>query len=82
MLTERSLPRDVHRALRLQAAQHGRNTEAEVRAVLAMAVKPQAHVRLGDARVALSRKTELTNKNFEVFDQVSDKTLAALLNLE
>ena len=28
MLTVRNLPDDVHRALRVQAAQHGRSTEA------------------------------------------------------
>ena len=31
MLTVRNLPDDVHRALRVQAALHGRSTEAEVR---------------------------------------------------
>lgn len=30
MMTIRNLPDDVHRALRMQAAQHGRSTEAEV----------------------------------------------------
>ena len=49
MLTVRNLPDDVHRALRVQAAQHGRSTEAEVREILALAVKPEARVRLGDA---------------------------------
>lgn len=34
MLTVRNLPDDVHRALRVQAALHGRSTEAEVREIL------------------------------------------------
>jgi plasmid stability protein len=34
-LTVRNLPDDVHRALRLRAAEHGRSTEGEVRAILA-----------------------------------------------
>lgn len=76
MLTVRNLPDDVHRALRVQAAQHGRSTEAEVREILADAVKPETRVRLGEALAALSRKVGLTNKDFEVFEQMRDKTPA------
>ncbi len=43
MLTVRNLPDDVHRALRVRAAQHGHSTEAEVREILAIA-------QAGDAR--------------------------------
>jgi plasmid stability protein len=82
MLTVRNLPDDVHRALRVQAALHGRSTEAEVREILAMAVKPEARVRVGDALAALSRKIGLTNEDFEVFDRVSDKTPAEPLRFE
>ena len=35
ILTVRNVPDDVHRALRVRAAQHGRSTEAEVREILA-----------------------------------------------
>jgi len=48
MLTVRNLPDEVHRALRVRAAQHGHSTEAEVREILAVAVKPESRVRLGD----------------------------------
>lgn len=76
MLTVRNLPDDVHRALRMQAALHGRSTEAEVREILALAVKPEARVRLGDALAALSRDMGLTNEDFEVFERGSDKAPA------
>jgi plasmid stability protein len=76
MLTVRNLPDDVHRALRVQAALHGHSTEAEVRAILSMAVKPDARVLLGEALAALSREIGLTNEDFEVLDQVRDKTSA------
>jgi len=76
MLTVRNLPDDVHRALRVQAALHGHSTEAEVREILASAVKPETRVRVGDALAALGRKIGLTNKDFEVFDLVRDKTPA------
>lgn len=81
MLTVRNLPDDVHRALRMQAALHGRSTEAEVRDILANAVKPAARVRLGDALAALSRDIGLTNEDFEVLDRVRDQTPAAPLEL-
>ncbi|MES2319393.1 MAG: plasmid stabilization protein [Pseudomonadota bacterium] len=76
MLTVRNLPDEVHRALRLRAAQHGRSTEAEVREILAAAVKPVAHVRLGDALAALGRDNGLTDDDLDVFDRVRDKVPA------
>ena len=82
MLTVRNLPDDVHRALRVQAALHGRSTEAEVREILANAVKPEARVRLGDALAALGRKLGLENEDFEVFNSVQDKTPAEPLGFE
>ena len=81
MLTVRNLPDDVHRALRVRAAQHGHSTEAEVREILAIAVKPETRVRLGEALAALGRKIGLTNEDFEVFQQVRDKTPAEPLRL-
>ena len=82
MLTVRNLPDEVHRALRLQAALHGRSTEAEVREILAIAVKPEARVRLGEALAALSRDIGLTNEDFEVFERVRDRAPALPLGFE
>ena len=82
MLTVRNLPDDVHRALRVRAAQHGHSTEAEVREILAIAVKPENRVRLGEALTALGRKIGLTNEDFEIFDRVKDKTPAEPLRFE
>lgn len=82
MLTVRNLPDEVHRALRVRAAQHGHSTEAEVREILANAVKPETRVRLGDALAALGRNIGLTNEDFEAFDRVRDKTPAEPLRFE
>jgi antitoxin FitA len=82
MLTVRNVPDDVHRALRVRAAQHGQSTEAEVREILANAVKPETRVRLGDALAALGRKIGLTNEDVEALNQVSDKTPAEPLRFE
>ncbi|MFA9215632.1 MAG: plasmid stabilization protein [Sphingomonadaceae bacterium] len=82
MLTVRNLPDEVHRALRLRAAQHGHSTEAEVRAILSNAVKPETRVRLGDALAALGREIGLTNEDVKVFADVRDKTPAEPMGLE
>lgn len=82
MLTVRNLPDDVHRALRVRAALHGRSTEAEVREILAAAVKPEDRVLMGEALAALGRTINLTNADFVVFDQVRDKTPATPLRFE
>ena len=58
-LTVRNLPDDVHRALRVRAAQHGRSTEAEVREILEEAVRPKDRLKLGSALAALGDKYAL-----------------------
>ncbi|MBN9427667.1 MAG: plasmid stabilization protein [Burkholderiales bacterium] len=82
ILTVRNLPDDVHRALRVRAAQHGRSTEAEVREILAAAVKPEKRVRMGEALAAIGRKIGLTNEDFTVFENVRDKTPAKPLRFD
>ncbi len=46
-VTVRNLPDEVHQAIRLQAAQHGRSTEAEIREVLTRSVRPEVRLRIG-----------------------------------
>lgn len=82
MLTIRNLPDDVHRALRVRAAQHGRSTEAEVREILACAVKPEARMRMGDALAALGRKIGLANEDIDALTHAKDKTPAEPQRLE
>jgi plasmid stability protein len=76
MLTVRNVPDNIHRALRVRAAQHGHSTEAEVRAILASAVMPEARVCMGDALANLSRALDLTNEDFEAFGTVRDRAEA------
>lgn len=82
ILTVRNVPDDVHRALRVRAAQHGRSTEAEVREILAAAVKPASRVRVAEALAAIGRKIGLTNEDFAVFESVRDKTPAEPLRFD
>jgi antitoxin FitA len=56
VVTVRNLPEETHRALRLRAAQHGRSTEAEIRAILEETVRPQGRVKIGSALAALGKR--------------------------
>ena len=76
ILTVRNLPDDVHRALRVRAAQHGRSTEDEVREILAAAVRPEARLRLGDALAELGSGSGLTNDDWDAVEHARDKTPA------
>jgi len=60
VLTVRNLPDEVHRALRLRAAQHGRSMEAEVRSILEDTVKPPDRVMLGALLHEMSHRAGLT----------------------
>jgi antitoxin FitA len=51
----RNLSSATHRALQARAAQHGRSTEAEARAILDEAVRPAERIKLGSALAALTR---------------------------
>ena len=82
ILTVRNLPDDVHRALRVRAARHGRSTEAEVREILAAVVKPSSRVRVGEALAAIGRKIGLTHDDLAVFDSVRDKKPAKPLRFD
>ncbi|MCG1039294.1 MULTISPECIES: plasmid stabilization protein [Burkholderiaceae] len=82
ILTVRNVPDEVHRALRLRAAVHGRSTEAEVREILENAVKSEKRVRMGDALAELGRRVGLTNDDFALLDQVHDKMPAEPMGFE
>ena len=76
MLTVRNISDEVHRALRVRAAQHGHSMEAEVREILESTVSPQGRVKLGSLLADMGRQARLTDKEFAVFGQVRSKTPA------
>ncbi|MCK9509884.1 MAG: plasmid stabilization protein [Pigmentiphaga sp.] len=82
ILTVRNVPDEVHRALRVRAAEHSRSTEAEVREILAAAVKPEKRVRVGDALAAIGRKVGLTDEEFAFFESVLDKAPAGPVSFD
>ena len=68
-LTVRNLPAEVHRALRIRAARHGRSAEAEVRVILEEAVRPEGRTRLGSLLAEIGREAKLSDEEFAVFEQ-------------
>lgn len=66
-LTVRNLPDEIHRGLRVRAAHRGRSTEAEVRAILEEAIRPEGRVRLGSLLAEVGRQAALTDEEWAVF---------------
>lgn len=72
-VTIRNLSAEIHRALKLRAAQHNRSTEAEMRAILEAAVRPEDRLRLGTALSTESRDMGLTNADIEALEQTLEQ---------
>lgn len=79
-ITVRNVPDEVHRALRVRAAQHGRSAEAEIREILENAVQPEGRVKLGSLLARIGSKINLTDEEFSIFDQSRDKNPAKPLD--
>lgn len=81
-VTIRKLADEVHRALKVRAAQHNRSAEAEMRAILESAVRPQDRLQLGTALAQMNRKIGLTNSDVEALERASDARPAVPMHLE
>lgn len=81
-VTVRNLPDEVHRALRVRAAMHGRSTEAEIRDILESTVLPPERLLLGTALAELGRRAGLTDDDIATFEQMRDKTPAEPVRFE
>jgi plasmid stability protein len=55
-ITVRNLSTEVHRALKLRAAQNARSTEAEIRVILEEAVSPRKRTKIGSELAAFGRR--------------------------
>ena len=55
-VTVRNLPEEIHRALKLRAAQNGRSTEAEIRHILQESVAPKPRLKIGSELAAFGRR--------------------------
>ncbi|GGB50844.1 hypothetical protein GCM10011505_34880 [Tistrella bauzanensis] len=71
-VTIRNLSDEAHRALKLRAARHNRSTEAEMRAILEAATRPEGRLLLGTALREIGQKHGLTNTDIEAIEQTLD----------
>ncbi len=81
-VTIRNVPDEVHRAIRVRAARHGRSIEAEMRAILEAAVRPQNRVRLGSMLASEGHKVGLSEQDFALLEGVRDETPARAARFE
>lgn len=69
-ITVRTVFDEVHRALRVRAARHGRSAEAAIRDILELAVKPEGRVKLGSMLASIGRAVRLTDDKWAIIDQI------------
>lgn len=82
-VTVRNLPDEVHRALRVRAAHHGRSIEAEIRDILQSTALPSERIKLGSLLVAIAQEAYgLTDAEAEQLNTLRDKTPAEPLAFE
>lgn len=79
----RNLPDEVHRAIRIQAAQHGRSTVAEIRDILERATRHENRVKLGSYLASIAREAGgLTDEEYALFERARIKSTARGANFE
>jgi plasmid stability protein len=76
-VTIRNLPEETHRALRVRAATHGHSTEAEIRAILESAVRPENRIKLGSLLADIGREVGGVELEIE-----RDRTASEPVNFE
>ncbi len=81
-VTIRNLPDETHRALKVRAAEHNRSAEAEMRAILEAAVRPEGRLRLGSVLAEISRKNGLSNADVEALEKAIKVSPAEPLDFE
>lgn len=82
-VTIRNLSEETHRALKVRAAHHGRSTEAEIRDILELAVRPADRVKLGSLLASIAREAGgLSAAEVKHFDQIRDKASAEPMRFE
>ena len=82
-ITVRNIPDEVHRAIRVRAALHGRSAEAEVRSILEQAAKPEGRLKLGTLLASIAREAGgLTDEELALFENARDKAPAEPMRFE
>ena len=81
-VTIRNLPDEVRRAIKVRAARNNRSAEAEMRAILEAAARPEERVRIGSQLSQMSRKAGLSNADIEALAPAQDAPPAEPLDLQ
>lgn len=81
-VTIRNISEETHRALKRRAAQHNRSTEAEMRATLEAAVRPEGRLLLGTALREIGQKHDITNADIDTIEQALDTRPAEPMTFE
>jgi len=81
-VTIRNLSDEAHRALKVRAAKNNRSTEAEMRAILEAAARPEGRLRLGTALSEIGRKYGVTKADVEALKEVRDARPAEPMRFE
>lgn len=81
-VTIRNIPEETHRALRVRAAINGRSTEAEIRAILEDAVRPERRVKLGSLLSGIARQAGVKDEDVDALERARDKSPANPLRFE
>ena len=73
----------MHRAIRIQAADHGRSTEAEIRDILERAAKPEGRVKIGSLLASIAREAvALTDEAHALFESARITSPARAVSFE
>lgn len=81
-LNIRNIPDEIHRGLKALAARHGRSAEAEVRELIAAAVKPEGRLRMGEAMAAIWQPLNVTDEERAIIDGARDRAPAKPMSFE
>ncbi|MCY1431977.1 hypothetical protein D9M71_479560 [compost metagenome] len=81
-ITVRNVPEEVHRAIRIRAAQHGRSIEAEMREILESAVRPLGRVKLGTLLAEIGREVKMTDEEAAILESGRDQSPARAASFE
>ena len=82
-ITALNLPDEVHRALCVRAAKHGRSVEAEILDILETTALPPDRVKLGTLLINMGREVGgLTDEEAAIFDNLRDKTPAKPMSFD
>ncbi|MFT8259206.1 MAG: FitA-like ribbon-helix-helix domain-containing protein (plasmid) [Candidatus Symbiodolus clandestinus] len=81
-ITVRNVPDEVHRALRVRAAQYSRSAEAEIRDILEQIVKPEGRIKLGSLLADIGQQVKLTDEDFVILEQIRNKAAHVSVSFE